>query len=96
MPLLKGPNKGSTTCTCTRQAETSVCERKKDLMAQTADSSRWSLKDMTALVTGGTKGIGFLLSFPSLVFLFLLLFFFTHNISLLVLYFTICREVGLV
>jgi Tropinone reductase 1 len=47
-----------TTCTCTRQAKTSVCERKKDLMAQTADSSRWSLKGMTALVTGGTKGIG--------------------------------------
>jgi hypothetical protein len=33
--------------------------------------SRWSLQGMTALVTGGTKGIGFssLLSLPTTLFL---------------------------
>ena len=42
-------------------------------MAQTetkdTTTSRWSLQGMTALVTGGTKGIGLAFSFPLHLFI---------------------------
>jgi hypothetical protein len=51
---------------------------KRDQMAAAAEignrESRWSLQGMTALVTGGTKGIGFV-SLPNrLILCFLFLF----------------------
>jgi hypothetical protein len=48
-------------CVCVRERER---ERERE-MAQAAEMGsrerRWSLQGMTALVTGGTKGIGFAL-----------------------------------
>ena len=44
-------------------------ESKMEKASSSSKDSRWSLHGMTALVTGGSRGIGFI-SFPLFVYLF--------------------------